>query len=41
MLVSVIVLVSTNKPVGFKILDFIIDKSDCEKLLKVKIDVNF
>ena len=34
------VLVSTNKPVGIKIGCYTIDKSECEKLLGVKIDVN-
>ena len=34
------VLVSTNKPVGSKIGDYAIDNSECEKLLRVKIDVN-
>ena len=32
--------VSTNKPVGIKIVDFTIDKRECEKLLGVKIDAN-
>ena len=34
------VLVSTSKPVGIKVGDYAIDKSECEKLLGVKIDVN-
>ena len=34
------VLVTTNKPVGFKIGDYTISTSKCEKLLGVKIDVN-
>ena len=34
------VLVSTSKPVGIKVGDYTIDKSECEKLLGVKIDVN-
>ena len=33
------VLVSAKKPVGIKIEDYIIDNSECEKLLGVKIDV--
>ena len=34
------VLVSTKKPVGIKIGDYTIGKSECEKLLGIKIDVN-
>ena len=34
------ILISTNKPVGIKIGDYTINKSECEKLLGVKIDVN-
>ena len=34
------VLVSTNKPVGIKVGDYIIDNSECEKLLGVKINLN-
>ena len=34
------VLVGTSKPVGIKVGDYTIDKSECEKLLGVKIDVN-
>ena len=33
-------LVSTNKPVGIKTGDYIINNSECEKLLGVKLDVN-
>ena len=35
------VLVSTNRPIGIKIGDYTIDNNECEKLLGVKIDVNF
>ena len=35
------VLVSTKNPVGIKIGDYTIGNSECEKLLGVKIDVNF
>ena len=34
------VLVSTNKSVGIKVGDYIIDNSECEKLLGVKINLN-
>ena len=35
------VLVSTSRPIGIKIGDYTIDNNECEKLLGVKIDVNF
>ena len=34
------VLISTNKPVSVNIGNYTIEKSSCEKLLGVKIDVN-
>ena len=39
-IVQKIICISTNKPVGIRFGDCTIDISECEKLLRVKIDVN-